>query len=173
MLLQKYHIYDPVTITMLKCTQFLELFTRGTIIMAFFRLIRKVEMICFYLTVTYTHTVEPPCATTSRKRPLSLCILGGRLREVRLFYPKRKIFFSICLTVAQDKRNLHFDFKAPHYLIPWNWQQQQKKIAKAKSAWESLDTKLTGYSQFYTPHLIDYLPPRIQDGLMEELLTEY
>ena len=47
-------------------------------------------------------------------------------------------------------------------------------MAIAKSAWESLDTKLTGYhSQFYTPHLIDYLPPRIQYGLMEELLTEY
>ena len=47
-------------------------------------------------------------------------------------------------------------------------------MVKAKSAWESLDTKLTGYhSQFYTPHLIDHLPPRIQDELMEELLTEY
>ena len=47
-------------------------------------------------------------------------------------------------------------------------------MVKAKSAWESLDTKLTGYhSQFYTPHLIDHLPPRIRDELMEELLTEY
>ena len=46
-------------------------------------------------------------------------------------------------------------------------------MAKAKSEWESLDTKLTGYSQFYTPHLTDYLLPRIQDRLMEELLTEY
>ena len=46
-------------------------------------------------------------------------------------------------------------------------------MSKAKSAWESLDTKLHGSSQFYTPHLIDYLPPRIQDGLMEEFLIEY
>lgn len=46
-------------------------------------------------------------------------------------------------------------------------------MSKAKSAWESLDTKLPGYSQFYTPHLIDYLPPRIQDGLMEEFWIEY
>ena len=43
-------------------------------------------------------------------------------------------------------------------------------MVKAKSAWESLDTKLTGcHSQFSTPHLIDHLPPRIQDELMEEL----
>ena len=36
-----------------------------------------------------------------------------------------------------------------------------------------MDTKLTDYSQFYTQDLIDYLPPCIQDGLVEELLTEY
>ena len=77
--------------------------------MAFFR---KVEMICFYLTVTYTRAVEPPCATT-KSFYFGWLFTGGSY--VTLYYPRSKNSFSFA-PLYDNRKEIFTLILRPHII---------------------------------------------------------